>query len=329
MLQIHSVRKIVVKYKFACLAAMALVLTTISLFAISKRNISSERDLNNTANLSPAFSSIRAANKNCGLGDKTDSTQTKVASFNGISFVYDPPIASEVKMELVPASPLENETDKPDMVAPEHVAFTFSGPYALQHESSFFSPQIHIYSISDYNNALSKSALYVQELRDEILSLKAMLSERTVSVQKEIPFLPFGIDAYQSFRAHVKYIDFKEGKGVIFLTQYNIEPSLINNSGLIYTFQGLTDDGLYYVSATFPVAAPILSKDLQSGSFEDYSLPEYFYDKNHQLNEQAYQKYLTKIETKLEALPANKYEPNLTLFEKLISSLCITTIKTN
>ena len=50
----------------------------------------------------------------------------------------------------------------------------------------------------------------------------------------------------------------------MFLTQFNIEPSLINNQGVVYTFQRLTDDGLHYVSARFPVAVSFLPPSYES-----------------------------------------------------------------
>lgn len=338
MLAKHFVQYINMKYKLVSIAIFALALTTASLFVINNRHVHNERDadLSSRANLDPTSSGIRTPNQTsielhqeCGNNDNSENDQNRVARFGGISFTYNLSIAAQIKMETVPASPLEIETDKADIVAPEQTRFTLLGTYAQRRQSSFFSPQIDIYRISDYRSALSKSASYTQQFDNEIWTLRTLLTERPAFVEKEIPFLPFGVDAIQSFRARIRYIDFNNGRGIMFLTQYNIEPSLINNTGLVYIFQGLTDDNLHYVSATFPVAAPSLPNNMTAIGVEDYRLPEYFYNKDYALNEQKYLNYLTKIKGNLEKLSASKYEPNLTLFERLVSTLCITTAKSN
>lgn len=45
-----------------------------------------------------------------------------------------------------------------------------------------------------------------------------------------------------------------DGGGIRYLTQFGQAAGLITNPELFYTFQGLTDDGAYYVAAVFPVA---------------------------------------------------------------------------
>lgn len=136
-----------------------------------------------------------------------------------------------------------------------------------------------------------------------------------------MPFLPFGTDAAQSFLARVKYIDFKNGKGVFYLTQFDTEPSLVNNQGLLYTFQGLTGDGLYYVSARFPVRVPFLPPSYDSKEFRDSTLPSYFYGADIESKEQRYRTYLTNITRELEEMPPDKFDPTLSLLEEAIRTL--------
>ena len=45
------------------------------------------------------------------------------------------------------------------------------------------------------------------------------------------------------------------------MTQFDQAPIQINNYELIYTFQGLTNDGEYYVSAILPVSHPELPNE--------------------------------------------------------------------
>lgn len=332
MAALHTVQVTMIKHKFAYLALVILV-GALSLLAITRRSANENSSVASyeTQMIAPTQNALLSSNrggtsgsKTCpGVTDEQTNEQTKSILFNGTCFRYRSSLATDIRTETVAASPLEVESDKPDSVAPEHSLFTFVGPYALSHESSFFSPQIRVYTISDYRNALSKSTLYSQQLDDDIISLKAILAARPNLSAHEIPFLPFGIDATQVFRAHIKYVDFKNGKGIIFLTQYNVEPSLINNQGLVYTFQGVTDDGLYYVSATFPINASILPEKWDSKSSDGYRLPSYFYGENYESNRQQYEKYLTHVTSQLNELTSDKFEPRLDLFDELTSSLCI------
>jgi hypothetical protein len=260
---------------------------------------------------------INPANKHISI------SKTKDITYRGISFNYDALLAYEIKAETKPAYALQEKTDTGQGVVPEHIAFSFVGTYASQHESSFFSPGITVYPIAEYKKALSKSRSYVQQFEDEIQKLRALLSEQSDVKEDTIPFLPFEVGASQRFHAGVKYVNFKNGKGVFFLTQYNIEPALVNNEGLTYTFQGITDDNVYYVSAIFPVTAPFLPESYEDESSEDYALiiPTSFRRHEYETFEKNYKIYLDKVIKKLERLPSDSFQPKLTILEDLIRSL--------
>lgn len=243
----------------------------------------------------------------------------KRISFEGISFTYDSSLFSEMKPGIAAAAPLQDPSDKPDYVAPKHIAFRFKGDYAKKHKQSFFNPKIAIYPVDEYKQAFSKSKEYVDNLEKEIEKLKALLAQQSDTVKGEIPYIPF-IDAGQAFHAHTKRVGFQNGKGILFLTQYNIEPSLINNQGLTYIFQGLTEDGKYYVLATFPVSVSTFPNNTEAKSHLGYTLPESFY-KNADANQKAYDEYLVKVTRELEGLSRDKIDPDLTVFEKLVRSI--------
>lgn len=251
---------------------------------------------------------------------KVESLQgsEKRISFEGVSFTYDSNLFNEVKPGIADASPLEDPSDKPDNVAPRHINFRFKGEYAKSHKQDFFNPKIAVYPVDEYKQAFS-SKDYVDSLEKEIDKLKAMLAQQPDAWKGEIPYIPF-IDASQAFRAHASRADFQNGKGIIFLTQYNIEPSLINNQQLTYIFQGITDDGKYYVLATFPVSASVLPDNTRAKNHLGYTLPEFF-DKNAEANKKAYDAYTARVSSELEKLPADKFNPDITLFEKLVRSI--------
>src|SRR5690606_24028253 len=63
-----------------------------------------------------------------------------------------------------------------------------------------------------------------------------------------LPMLP-AIPASQVFRIQPTLVDFEGGRGVRYLTYYTQAPSPITDRDIFYTFQGVTDDGAYYISA--------------------------------------------------------------------------------
>jgi hypothetical protein len=128
-------------------------------------------------------------------------------------------------------------------------------------------------------------------------------------------------DGSQTFQRKIKHFSFQNGKGIFFLTQFDIEPSLINNEGLTYCFQGITNDRRNYVLAKFPLGVWFLPIDYREDKFEDYQLPMYFTaDKS---NEERHRKYLSKITKRLENLSPDRFEPHLKYFDEIVSSLKI------
>ena len=71
-----------------------------------------------------------------------------------------------------------------------------------------------------------------------------------------LPFLPW-INMKQVFCSQPKVIEFSEGKGVRYLSYYSQGMNPVLDQDVFYTFQGLTNDKQFYVSAFFPVQTGI------------------------------------------------------------------------
>ncbi|GAB4578929.1 MAG: hypothetical protein Fur0022_16660 [Anaerolineales bacterium] len=67
-----------------------------------------------------------------------------------------------------------------------------------------------------------------------------------------LPVLP-PINAQQTFCSQPEIIEFTGGRGIRFLTQYTQEIAPVLERQIFYTFQGLTDDGQFYIAAFFPI----------------------------------------------------------------------------
>jgi hypothetical protein len=240
----------------------------------------------------------------------------KLVSYQGVEFYYADNLASDVKATIMPACLLQQASDKPDCAAPKHLAFTLVGARSPQHENSFYSsPDIRIYPIAEFRNVLAISP-YLQTFDAQIQSLQTLLRKRPASWQGKMPYLPY-VDATQSFHTHLKYINFKGGQGVGFVVRYDIEGTLVQDRQLAYAFQGITEDGRYYISATFPIAAPSLNLP-NNGTI---NIHEGYNFSSTDRHGKKYKAYLKTIQNKLGKLPADKYTPNLQLLEELLGSL--------
>ena len=247
---------------------------------------------------------------------KQSKTSLRTASFQGISFQYDPQIFGEAVPEEVAEQILENETDKPDDVYPRHVRFTFK----KQNRKTDYT--IEVFPIEDYRRIWSNTGKGNQAAFEEKLSAvgKAVKDKNYRDEGDQIPYLPFA-DASQMFVARAKNLSFRNGSGVFFLTQFTQEfGNLVNNDELVLTYQGISKNGKYYILTDFPVAVAFLP-NRDANEFEGYQAPQT--DEEIKKGEERYRQYLTKITARLENLSPDEFQPSLRYFEHIISTLKI------
>ncbi len=140
----------------------------------------------------------------------------------------------------------------PDEIAKAQVANTaiyFSNMDSL---SSAIPPQVTFYQIDD----LGKTSF---ELLDVSLSLQDMLDNISsgfmdpADTEDEVPFLPYQTEP-RLVSALIKQLDFENGSGI---RSIGVFTDTVNTSGgfsnLFYSFQGISSDGMYYISAVFPL----------------------------------------------------------------------------
>jgi len=264
----------------------------------------------------------------------------QTVSYHGVSFSFDRALTEGVTPLTIPAS----TEGKPSDIWPDHVGFAlarYPRPRSLPPED----PHIRVFSIPKFREALAtatveykKSMAQSSKVEDwtiyldtEVGLLKSLLKSKPQGANLRnllsrtrgskgcggtMPFLPLW-EACQAFVARAQYVKFKNGEGVLFLTQQNVsETSQVTNQGLEYAFQGVTDDGQSYVYAEFSVTAPFLPKGEEPAV-------EAWDRKNYLLSNKSakYQQHVRPIVAKLETLPANQFKPNLELLENLIGSL--------
>jgi hypothetical protein len=206
-------------------------------------------------------------------------------------------MATGFRTETVEAVPANG--DAPDWeVLPEYTRVTLQG-YPIS--SHLMQPQIFIYPA----NKLGK----VNEGAGKMVALLQTLLKSPQEVTP-MPFLPL-FNAMQVMHTQVQFLDFQSGQGLRYLTEFDQGMVPINNYELIYSYQGMTSDGKYYVAAVLPVNHPSLPADGEVTGKEPQEFTKLF------------PTYLANVVKTLNLQAAKTFNPDLTQLDAMMSSLDI------
>jgi hypothetical protein len=128
-------------------------------------------------------------------------------------------------------------------------------------------------------------------------------------LEQPVPVFPV-FNAQQVIHPQIKYLNFKNGQGVRFATYYAQDASPITNDGLFYTFQGLTDDGKYYVTAFWHLRSDQLPNSYQDANIQDYDAFA-----------KQFETYIKATSDQLNALPSEAFTPNLNALDQMVESI--------
>jgi len=236
-------------------------------------------------------------------------TQTPVngtlVAVNNISFVIPTGIGSGAQVETIEAVPPSDNMPWWE-IAPTYNKYHIQG-YAIA--GTFHTATIYVYPVNEYIQVNGDMA----ELFD---SLKAIIAGQPLP--ENLPFLP-AFNAAQMFHSNEQILAFQSGKGIRYLTQYGQAPYPVNNNALFYTFQGLTDDGAYYVAAVLPINAAFLSAD----GNPDTPLPADGVPFDWE-NFENMDQHFELVKQKLNATAPSAFNPTLTNLDALIQSIQVT-----
>ena len=238
--------------------------------------------------------------------EATATTDTRgVVTLNNVSFTLPLGVADDAQSEMLAATP-GTEADPWWGIAPAHLQFKLTG-YQLQGKT--LEPQILVYPAEEFAQMENSPAAAPIE------RLKNILAGSGVS-KDTLPMVGW-FNAGQIFAAHMELIDFKNGKGVRFLTQYDQYAAPVNNHELVYEFQGLTSDGKYYVVAVLPVSSSILPEDEKPESpvpLGGVPLPASVPDAS----------YYDAVTNALDGMYPDSFNPSLFQLDALIQSITVT-----
>jgi hypothetical protein len=183
------------------------------------------------------------------LAPPTAQPNGTAISYQNVSFILPTGLATNALAGTVPAVTATSDGPGWD-VAPENIKFQLEN-YALV--NTFHEPNILVFPAQEYA-AINESA------NSSITRLQAILNGAATPAAENLPTIPF-FNAGQVFAAQIKIVQFQNGSGVRFLTEYAQYYATANNKDMFYQFQGLTSDGKYYIIALLPASHPLLAID--------------------------------------------------------------------
>ena len=167
-------------------------------------------------------------------------------NFNGVSFNTQQDVFSSAVPQIDPAVQGEAGTPGWPGSVPEYYRFDLQG-YPLA--QPWIQPQVLVYPIHSYAAVNPPAGMIAGKLDSQLRVVE-------MAVDSE-PFLPMW-NAAQVFFARPEIKTFENGKGIRYLSCYAQAFMRIDEHCLFYTYQGLSADGNYYISAIFPVDLPAL-----------------------------------------------------------------------
>jgi hypothetical protein len=216
-----------------------------------------------------------------------------------LSFVLPEGLGDQATIQIMPASGEPN--DPTFMLRPEHRQVDLTAYPIPDH---FHQPQVWVFPVAEYE-------AIAENVPDVVDRLEALLGMRPNYDGDWLPFLP-AFNAGALIITRIEYVDFQNGSGVRYLTLYGQAFRPINNYELFYTFQGLTNDGQFYVAAILPIwqdNLPDTGDQIPGGDFEAFA--------------ENFETYADEQEANLEAVPSVSFMPDLDILDAFIASFLV------
>jgi hypothetical protein len=214
-------------------------------------------------------------------------------NYAGVSFYFNEALAENIVAGVNPAEIIDNTWWN----TPEHREYRFTD-WVLA--DSFLEARIKIYPVEgflDVNPGVGGN----------IDALKLALTTKPTDGEGA-PVVDI-FNAARMYTSNVAYLQFQNGEGIRFLTQYGQAVSPLGWPMMFYTFQGITDDGRYLVSAMLPATHPSLPHP------DQVTMDQAFMDN--------WETYVAETEALLNAEPDNSFLPPLALLDGMIESLMV------
>lgn len=182
--------------------------------------------------------------------DQPTTSLGTTVSYEMLSFFLPEGVASGASGRDIPGN------DSKDAAwwqkTPGHLQVMLGDYYVLKGKSN--QPQIYVYPSQAYAELVPAAFESLHRLYNILGAPGSQIST------DQLPAVPF-FNSQPVFVSNIQVISFQNGAGVRFLTQYAQYPAPINNQDLFYQFQGVTNDGAYYIVAILPITVPFLAEN--------------------------------------------------------------------
>jgi hypothetical protein len=283
--------------------------------ALGRLSLLSELDLSYNQLSGPVPESIAQISARSLWGNQLDGTIAAnghvpfTVDYMGVHFSADPSLANSIWPEVIPATPLPEVLEGPSywLATPEHIRFSFADPGLSPGRQRMgfnlaVEAQILVFPLAEMADINPLVLTQIETLRN-------LLAERGTVPSGELPLLPLTNSA-QVFHAQVQYLDFDHIQGLRFISQHSQDQHPIMLSPeLFYTFQGITDDGAYYVAAFFPLTTTVLPDTIEVDDWDAFHAN--------------YDTYLSETTAILDQLLPTEFTPDITLLDAVVTSLWV------
>lgn len=236
----------------------------------------------------------------------TSTAQDAGTTMDNLSVVIPPQLGTGLEAKVIEAVP-SSEGMPWWEIAPAYHQYLIQG-YVWQ--NAFHKPAIYVYPADEY-------AQVNEDVANRINALKEIVNAPSPLLPETLPFLPT-FNAAQVFYAKPQAVSFQNGSGIRYITQYGQAPLPINNSEVFYTFQGLTSDGKYYVSAVLPIQHPLLVADATQDAVTPAGGVPFEWNPD---TFEFVEGYLDSITVVLNTADPNSFNPTLPLLDQMIGSI--------
>ncbi len=240
-----------------------------------------------------------------------------------ISLSYDSSLAPWVDARTIPAVPVNDQSlfaeAQPAYAQIRFLGFQGGRPYDLPLlPIDNRMAQVRVFQTADFpgfgDDSPEGFVHQLQALKD-LLQTGLDFTRCTTPHPDELalPFLPW-INMKQTFCAQPQILEFQNGKGIRYISYYSQGPNPVLDGQVFYTFQGLTEDGEFYVASFFPVRTGVFPTE--APACPRCGEPDY-----DPFAEWA--TILTEQLVVLNAQPGDHFAPSLNVLDDLIQSIHI------
>jgi hypothetical protein len=184
-------------------------------------------------------------------------------SYDHFSFAYTEAFGLNVNISHYAGDPVEGAG--PGFSEAAHTQFNIG--YLPQSPDSFFDSAvgIRVYAMEDIvqYDFLQAQVDQLQALLDEQPDLAAYEVSMQSADAQNLPYVPV-LTHGQIIRARAHYIETEDVTGIAYILQVNAAAEPFLSNSFWYTFQGISNDGEYYINATFKLTTGLFP--LETGS---------------------------------------------------------------